>query len=282
MRLWGASLILGVLALLLGGALFLLKLHRTIGLGGIGLGAVLVAIGLGLLYKERGARVKASRNLAPAQKTALSVPAIRTLMAVGIIILVGVGAFYATTYLVSVQGGTQSSSVPGITFTLSQNSQSYSSTSGPPLTRTTSICTAAMNGICYFSTSTSKTEASASASSREATTTLIGSTTLTSTQSTLGVVLVIIPSGAATNSSLDFEPATVTVVLGVNNSIMWRNEDSTNHGISFISNPLGYIRGSSPIMPSKTYSIELNDTGTYVYQDPFYPNWMKGTITVLP
>ena len=184
---------------------------------------------------------------------------LRTLIAILIVLLVGAAAFYGTIYLTRDQ-------TPGV----SSGSSS-----------TTSSVTSVSSGATS-TTVTSQTETSTSASSRETTTTTIGFTTLTSTQIAPGVVLVIIPSGAATNSSLDFEPATVTVVLGVNNTIMWRNEDSTNHGVSFISNPVGYIRGSPTIMPGKTYSIKLNDTGTYTYQDPFYPNWMNGNITVLP
>lgn len=184
---------------------------------------------------------------------------LRTLIAVLIVVLVGVAAFYGTVYLTRNQ-------TPGV------------STESP---RTTSSVTSLSSGTTS-TTVTYQTGTSTSASSLEATTTPIESTTLTSSQIATGVVLVVIPSGAATNLSLDFEPATVTVVLGVNNTIMWMNEDSTNHSVSFVSNPLGYIRGSPLIMPGKTYSIVLNDPGTYTYQDSFYPNWMKGTITVLP
>ena len=185
---------------------------------------------------------------------------LRTLIAVLIVVLVGVAAFYGTVYLTRNQ-------TPGV------------STESP---RTTSSVTSLSSGTTS-TTVTYQTGTSTSASSRETTTTPIESTTLTSSQIATGVVLVVIPSGAATNLSLDFEPATVTVVLGVNNTIMWKNEDSADHSVHITTTPFpGAIQSSPSITPGMTYSIKLNNTGTYEYQDDFYPQWMEGTIIVLP
>ena len=204
---------------------------------------------------------------------------LRTLIAVLIVVLVGVAAFYGTVYLTRNQTPGVSTESPRTTSSVTSLSSGTTSTT---VTYQTGTSTPASNRETT-TTVTYQTGTSTSASSREATTTPIESTTLTSSQIATGVVLVVIPSDAATNLSLDFEPATVTVVLGVNNTIMWKNEDSADHSVHITTTPFpGAIRSSPSITPGMTYSIKLNDTGTYKYQDDFYPQWMEGTIIVLP
>ncbi len=232
-------------------------LHRTLGLGAMGRGAPLTADAMAWRSNRRASLTVKEQTPFEARPPRLR-KSLRTLIAILIVLLVGAATFYGTIYLA--------------------RNQAPSVSSGS--SSTTSSVTSASSGATS-TTVTSQTKASTSTSSRETTTTSVGSTTLTSSQIPPGVVLVIIPSGAATNSSLDFESATITVIFGVNNTIMWRNEDSTNHSISFVSNPVGYIRGDSAIPPGKTYSVELNVTGTYTYEDVLYSQWMKGTITVL-
>ncbi len=234
----------------------------------MGLGAPLAAAAMALRPNRR-ASLTVKEQTPPEVRPPRLRKSLRTLMAVLIVLLVGVAAFYGTMYLARNQ-------TPGV------SSGSSSTTSSSTYSSSTTSSVTSLSSRTTPTTVTSQTETSTSASSKKTTTTPTESTTQTSSQSTPGVVLVIIPSGAATNPSLNFEPATITVVHGVNNTIMWRNEDSTNHFVKFISNPVGYIRGSPTIMPGKAYSIELNVTGTYTYQDPSYPNWMNGTITVLP
>lgn len=194
---------------------------------------------------------------------------VRTLFAFLMVLLVGAAAFYGTIYLAH----NQTPSVP-----LESSSATFSVTS------LSSRTTSSLSSRTTSSAVTSQTQTSTSASSQVTTTTISESTTLTSTQIPPGVVLVIIPSGIATNPSLDFEPAAITVVLGVNNTIMWRNEDSTNHTILLVRfNGSGVSTiSSSPIMPGDAYSIKLNDTGIYTDEDVLYSQWMKGTVTVLP
>lgn len=295
MKIWGASLLAGVLALLLGGALFLLKLHRTIGLGGIGLGAVLVAIGFGLLYQERGERVGASRNSSPsAQKTTLRAPTIRALAAVGIIILVGAGAFYATSYLVSIQGGSQTSTGPGTpptpsqtssTSQTSQTSQSSTSTSGPPVTRTTSTCLAAPNGLCSSSTSTISTtattstysqSASSSFSSTTTTSTVTPTSTITTTTSSttnsvssssgpVSIAFINLYSGAPSSPS---SQGTAYLYLVLRNTGPATQIDSiTLSGGNLTGSPPVYICSSTNSCSQFT-SVEVNPDSATTYTGP--------------
>lgn len=246
-----------------------LYLHPTLGLGAMGLGASLTADAMAWRPNRRASRTVKDQTPLEVRPPQLR-KSLRTLIAILIVLLVGAAAFYGTIYLAHNQTPSVSSG--------SSSSTSSSTTSSSTTSSVTSVSSGATS-----TTFTAQTETSFSATSQEVTTTPIESTTLTSTQSAPGVVLVIIPSGAATNSSLDFEPATITVVLGVNNTIMWRNEDSADHSVHITTTPfLGAIRSSPPIMPGMTYSIKLNDTGTYEYQDGFYPQWMEGTIIVLP
>jgi hypothetical protein len=41
------------------------------------------------------------------------------------------------------------------------------------------------------------------------------------------MVVVIIPPGTGYNPRLGFEPATISIVIGMNNTVIWKNEDST-------------------------------------------------------
>lgn len=146
---------------MLGGTLILLNQHRTIGLGGIGLGVVLVAIGSGLLFQEQRAKPSPNRNWGPSnRKWTLRTPAIRALAAVGIIILVGASAFYASLYLVSFQGPTQTFTVPRSTFTSSQTSQTSTSGTISTTSSTTSLRTnviSALSATLYAGTPTNAT-----------------------------------------------------------------------------------------------------------------------------
>lgn len=96
-------------------------------------------------------------------------------------------------------------------------------------------------------------------------------------------VQVVMPNGVAVRSNLNFQPATITVVVGVNNTISWTNKDSADHTVTFAAVPSGVQRTaiSNPdIGPSETFTITLTVLGTYRYHCSFHPAWMRGTIVV--
>lgn len=89
-------------------------------------------------------------------------------------------------------------------------------------------------------------------------------------------VSVAIPAGAWNNSSLNFTPDAVTVVIGVNNTVVFTNQDSKKQTVtapdgSFNSGDLG---------PGASWTYTFSTPGTYTYYS-VYHYWMRGTITVL-
>ena len=78
---------------------------------------------------------------------------------------------------------------------------------------------------------------------------------------------VSIVKGASTNQAgPGFGPATATVVVGVNNTITWTNDDSAAHTVTFTSVPSGAGTSNSDIIaPNGTFTQTLTVPGTYQY-----------------
>jgi len=106
-------------------------------------------------------------------------------------------------------------------------------------------------------------------------------------------VTVSIPNGAADNRSLTFSPATVTVVLGINNTVQWVNLDKTPNALHTIvftqvpanANITAASISSYPASQGIRYDIYygpilLPAPGDYLYYDYYHP-WMTGTIVVV-
>ncbi len=92
-----------------------------------------------------------------------------------------------------------------------------------------------------------------------------------------------IPSGVASNTALSFTPSTIKVKVGVNNTIVWTNQDSTQHTVTSGSVPSGAASfDSGNISPNNTFTVTLTVTGTYQYHCSIHPGWMKGTVVVVP
>jgi plastocyanin len=93
-------------------------------------------------------------------------------------------------------------------------------------------------------------------------------------------VFIIAPAGSGINE-INFAPHDFVLVIGVNNTIILRNEDQADHTIT--SNPgdpvnfdTGDISGLSSSDP-----ITFTTPGTYAYHCTFHPAYMHGTITVV-
>jgi plastocyanin len=95
--------------------------------------------------------------------------------------------------------------------------------------------------------------------------------------------MVVIPYDTGDNESLNFQPANITVVIGVNNTVTWVDQDSIQHTVVSTSVPPGAQKFNSGILnQSQEFTITLTVPGTYHYYCDIHPTWMKGTITVLP
>ncbi len=93
------------------------------------------------------------------------------------------------------------------------------------------------------------------------------------------------PSGVGNQAlNLNFSPATVTVVVGVNNTITWTNDDTgVTHNVDFGTVPAGSTVPAGTTSPNMkggaTYTITLVTPGTYTYACDYHA-WMRGTIIV--
>ena len=80
-----------------------------------------------------------------------------------------------------------------------------------------------------------------------------------------------------------FAPATITVVVGVNNTIVCTNHDSAVHNVDFQSGPTGATLPPTSVNVrngQSTPAITLTVPGTYTYVCDYHA-WMKGTVIVV-
>lgn len=88
---------------------------------------------------------------------------------------------------------------------------------------------------------------------------------------------VIIPQGSATNTKLaGYAPSAVTVVIGVNNTVIWSNVDNAPHTVT--SDATG-VFDSGNLNANQSFTFTFTKTGTYPYHCTYH-SWMHGTINV--
>jgi len=93
-------------------------------------------------------------------------------------------------------------------------------------------------------------------------------------------ITVKLPSGVGTQTNnLNFDPATITVVIGKNNTISWVDQDSIPHTVTSLPGaPSSFDSG--PVRQGSIFTQTFTVAGTYSYDCTFHPAWMKGTIIV--
>ena len=102
------------------------------------------------------------------------------------------------------------------------------------------------------------------------------STFTTSATTPAAAVHVSIPSGAGTDtSSPGYSPDTITVVIGVNNTVEWVNNDNMPHTVTATNK----LFDSGNMNPGDTFSYTFTSPGNYSYGCSYHP-WMKGTVIV--
>jgi plastocyanin len=78
-----------------------------------------------------------------------------------------------------------------------------------------------------------------------------------------------------------FRPDKITVVIGVNNTVTWTNNDASAHTVTSTSVPARVPTFNSGIMAKGgNFTLTLTVPGTYEYICSLHPTWMKGTIIV--
>jgi plastocyanin len=87
--------------------------------------------------------------------------------------------------------------------------------------------------------------------------------------------VVIIANGASENASLGFEPSNITIVIGVNNTVVWKNEDSDWHTATSDIPEFD----SGVIQPGGSFTHTFLRAGTFPYHCDPHP-WMTGVVVV--
>jgi plastocyanin len=98
------------------------------------------------------------------------------------------------------------------------------------------------------------------------------------------VTVVSMPKDAGLAASAPgYSPATITVVIGINNTVTWTNNDTVAHTVTPSNEPAGnpWTVGSGNMDPKAAYSFAFTVPGTYTYGCAYHST-MAGTIVVKP
>jgi plastocyanin len=95
-------------------------------------------------------------------------------------------------------------------------------------------------------------------------------------------VKVSMPKGAANPAGAPgYSPDKLTVVIGVNNTVTWSNDDTAPHTVTSTSVPSGAQSFNSGNMNAgATYTYMFTVPGTYQYGCQYH-SWMVGNVTVI-
>jgi plastocyanin len=85
----------------------------------------------------------------------------------------------------------------------------------------------------------------------------------------------ILKDSATDTASPGYSPTTITVVMSVNNTVVWTNNDAVFHTVTATDG--NYNSGT--IFSGQSWSHTFTQPGTYSYYCQYHP-WMKGTVVV--
>jgi len=91
----------------------------------------------------------------------------------------------------------------------------------------------------------------------------------------LSYSVIYIVEGASLGKEIPFSPQNATVVIGQNNTVVWRNLDTVNQTI--VENA-GLF--NETLAPQQNWNYTFTNPGTYSYSNPNLP-WENGTVSVL-
>jgi len=92
---------------------------------------------------------------------------------------------------------------------------------------------------------------------------------------TTSAVHVSIFPGAASYAT-GYDPDNVTVVIGVNNTVIWTNNDNEPHTVTATDGSFD----SGNMSPGATFTYTFTKPGIYTYICTYHP-WMHGYVTVI-
>ena len=112
------------------------------------------------------------------------------------------------------------------------------------------------------------------ATSTTTSTTTSSSTTSNTAPATAAHVSIPVGAGMDT-SSPGYSPDIITVVIGVNNTVVWVNNDNMPHTVTATNK----LFDSGNLNAGDTFSYTFTSPGTYTYGCSYH-SWMKGTVIV--
>lgn len=101
------------------------------------------------------------------------------------------------------------------------------------------------------------------------------SSTATQTTASTGVTVDISPGSYNVNETQTFVPDTLLVVIGVNNTVTWVNNDIAAHTVTSTTGAFN----SGNISPGNGWAYTFTVPGVYEYYCTYH-TWMKGTVLV--
>lgn len=87
---------------------------------------------------------------------------------------------------------------------------------------------------------------------------------------------VVMPSGVGSNTALNFSPATVTLIIGLNNTVTFVNRDTATHTVTATDNSFN----SGDITAGKSWTNTFSTVGNFSYYCIYHNSWMKGKVIV--
>jgi plastocyanin len=131
------------------------------------------------------------------------------------------------------------------------------------------------------SSSQTRPSSSSTTSSQTVVISVSSSSFSTSSTTTASGAQVTIPSGAhkqpkGSPATYGYNPGVITVVIGVNNTVTWVNQDSGFDGTHTVTGP---GMNSGDIAPGGTYTVTFTTPGNYSYSC-FYHPFMMGFVVV--
>ena len=96
-------------------------------------------------------------------------------------------------------------------------------------------------------------------------------------QLTTGASTVIVtdPIDSGSNHSLNFSPSVIVIVIGINNTVNWVNEDTVPH----TAHSDVYEFDTGIMWPGAKYTHTFTRPGVYTYHCDYHP-WMIGKVIV--
>jgi len=88
-------------------------------------------------------------------------------------------------------------------------------------------------------------------------------------------LIVKIPFGTGSNLKLNYQPSSFTLLVGVNSTVTFVNDDTTKHTVTATDNSFN----SGDIQPGGTWTHTFTTLGAFDFHC-IYHTWMKGTILV--